>query len=567
MGFLTRNPILFFRTKSQILTATYTTMKTKIFSAFLLITILTAGPACRKNFEEINTPADLYTTAGDGPLFLGVINSCLRNSNELFYVNNEVLYKQNQQGALTKEAWGNYNIGTEGIWSNFYTVLPNVRELERRFETATPSPELNNIKAMVKIILAYKAFKVTDLFGDIPFSEAGYGYIDDTRLYPTFDKQRDIYLFLLDELKWCEDNIDLTAVSAEPFATFKNYDMLFGGNILLWKKFANSLRLRHAIRMYDREPVIAGAIVKEIIDEDKEVLVGMSFGGPALEAAHFCYEFQGVLQGLSQGSMEWAFREHKNLRMGTSMWHQMSDHDSIDGSGIFDRRAYLFFDTNHEGEWVAYPQNPPSGFAPDGGAPYGSQRQTDAAYFIKGDDCKYSPFNFFLISDNRHAPDILMTGQEVHFLKAEAYQRGIGVAQNDGLADTEFLSGLQGSYYYWHAVLSAAKLPQGTATFYNVVSVPSSLDLSLLQGKVDLWNFSTQDEKVKMIYTQRWIDLIWQPAEAFALSRTGRTPREGSALSFYRFPIPTSEANYNNTNWSSAYGSTDLSSTKVWWML
>lgn len=543
------------------------TMKTKIISASILFLLIIASSSCRKDFEEINTPADLYTTAGDGPLFLGIINSCLRPGDELFYVNNEVLYKQNQQGSLTKEAWGNYNIGTESIWRNYYTVLPNVRELERRFETASPSAELNNMKAMVKIILAYKTFKVTDLFGDIPFSEAGYGYIDDNRLYPVFDKQRDIYLFLLDELKWCEDNIDLTAVSEEPFYTFKSYDMLFGGSIIMWKKFANSLRLRYAIRMYDKEPAIAGPIVKEILDENKQVLTGMSFGGPTLESAHFCYEFQGIMQGLTQGAMEWAFREHKNLRMGSTMWHQMSDHDSIDGSGIFDRRAYLFFDTNHEGEWIAYPQNPVSGFPPDGGAPYGSQRQTDAAYFIKGEDCKYSPFNFFLISDNRHVPDILITGQEVHFLKAEAYQRGIGVAQNDGMADTEFLSGLQASYYYWNAVMAAAKLPQGTETFFNVVSVPSPVDLTLLQTKVDLWNFSTQEEKVKMIYTQRWIDLFWQPAEAFALVRTGRTPREGNALSFYRFPIPASETNYNNTNWSSAYGSGDLSSNKVWWMI
>jgi hypothetical protein len=56
--------------------------------------------------------------------------------------------------------------------------MPNIRELERRFEAATPSPELNNMKAMLKILLAYKTFKVTDLFGDIPFSEAGYGYPD-----------------------------------------------------------------------------------------------------------------------------------------------------------------------------------------------------------------------------------------------------------------------------------------------------------------------------------------------------------------------------------------------------
>jgi hypothetical protein len=69
-----------------------------------------------------------------------------------------------------------------------------------------------------------------------------------------------------------------------------------------------------------------------------------------------------------------------------------------------------------------------------------------------------------------------------------------------------------------------------------------------------------------MIYTQRWIDLFWQPNEAFALARTNRTPREGSPISFYRFPIPNSEVNYNSANWSDAYGGNDFSSTKLWWI-
>ncbi len=537
-------------------------MKTRIFSLLLIAVLCSVSTSCTKDFDEINTPIDLFTTASDGSLFLGIENSLIRSGDELFYINNEVLYKQTQMGALTKEAWGNYNIGTESVWSNYYTILPNVRELERRFDAATPSPELDNMKAMVKILLAYKTFRVTDFFGDIPFSEAGYGYIDDSKLYPAFDTQREIYLFLLSELEWCDDNIDLMATTEEPFLTFKSYDILFNGDMEMWLKFANSLRLRYAMRMYDKEPVIAAAHVKEIIEENKKVFIGMDLGGAALESASMCND----LQHLGQGSMEWAFREHKNLRMGSTMWHMMSENDSTDGSGIFDRRAYFFFDTNNDGEWVAYPQNPPAGFAPDGGAPYGGQRRTDAAYFIKGDDCLYSPFNFFLISDNQIIPEILISGAEVHFLKAEAYQRGIGVAQSDGNADNEFLSGLQASFYFWDDRMSQAQLPSGTGTFYDVVNVPSSLDLTKLQMKVDLWNFGTQEEKIEMIYAQRMIDLFWQPAEAFALARTGRTPREGDPITFYRFPIPASEVNYNNQNWIDAYGASDKTYTKVWWM-
>lgn len=80
---------------------------------------------------------------------------------------------------------------------------------------------------MEKIILAYKTFKVTDLFGDIPFSEAGYGFQDVNQLHPKFDAQESIYKTLLNELQWASQHLDPAATTAEPFLTFKNFDNLF----------------------------------------------------------------------------------------------------------------------------------------------------------------------------------------------------------------------------------------------------------------------------------------------------------------------------------------------------
>jgi hypothetical protein len=72
--------------------------------------------------------------------------------------------------------------------------MPEIRELEKRFEEYDETPSVINMKAMLKITLALKTFKVTDLFGDIPFSEAGYGFHDLSLLRPKYDSQRDIYL-------------------------------------------------------------------------------------------------------------------------------------------------------------------------------------------------------------------------------------------------------------------------------------------------------------------------------------------------------------------------------------
>lgn len=541
-------------------------MNIKSFLFLILISVF-LNVSCKKDFEEINNNPAAFTTASDGSLFNDVISSLRLGGNEQFYINNEILYKQTQMAALFKTAWGNSTIGTEEIWTNYYSYLPNIRELQKRFSNANQSPALNNMNAMVKILLAYKTFKVTDLFGDIPYSEAGYGFQDVSKIRPKFDSQHNIYINLLNELKWADENIDASA-TGEPFASFKTFDKLFFGDINKWRKFANSLRLRYAMRMSDKEPVIAGQIITDIINNNKPVLVGCNFSGPVLESAAV-YPY---LCGYKNEGKSWSFREHKNLRMGSNIWRQFSSNDNLDGSGIYDARAYLFFDTNNGGKWAPYPQLPGTNPPAESGVPYEPQRDQDAAYNIKGDNCMFSPFNYFLISDQDYIPEILMTGAEVHFIKAEAYMRGIGVAQDETQASNEYMSGIQASSAFWRETMSKTSLLKGSK-FDVIVNIPANLTLIYLVQNVGFWNVTTSDEKLKLIYTQEWIDLFRQPSESFALVRRayGKLPREVNgnqgALEYYRFTIPPSEVQYNIKNYQSCYSSQgDYITTKIWWM-
>ena len=78
-------------------------MELKYFLLFLSSVLMLAS--CRKDFEEIDNNPQGFTTASDGSLFNGIIQSLLPTWNEQFYINNEILYAQNQQAALTKSAW------------------------------------------------------------------------------------------------------------------------------------------------------------------------------------------------------------------------------------------------------------------------------------------------------------------------------------------------------------------------------------------------------------------------------------------------------------------------------
>ncbi len=534
--------------------------KTHIILTVLLFSMLLNS--CRKDFEDINTDPDDFTTANDGSLLNEITNSLRSGVNERFYVHAEIFYKQTQLATLTKNAWVTYPLGTTEMWKNYYGKLSSFRELERRFDEMPQSAEVNNMRAIVKILLAYKTFKVTDLFGDIPFFEAGYGFISSENLLPVFDTQESIYLFLLDELKWCDENIDELATE-DPFMTFAIFENIFDGDLAKWRMFANSLRMRHAMRIVNKNPTLAAEIIGDIMNNNKPVLGEMEFDSANVD--YSCVALWPYELGYFQGW--WEFHEHKNLRMGTNIWSQLSENDSTNGSGIFDPRAYYFFETNNAGEWAAFPQINDEGVAPDDGVPYGAQRKQDASFHIKGDGCVYSPFNYFLISDGYNSPNILMSGAEICFLKAEAYLRGIGVSQNEAMAKAEYEKGVKLSLDFWKFTAEQLKLTQG-GYFSTHITVPSNLNFASVIAKKGFETVTSTDDKLKLIYTQRWIDMFRQVDQAFSFCRrTMQTPHEGNAMDYFRLPIPSEEKNYNRQNYESAYSAQgDYSTTKVWWM-
>jgi len=536
----------------------------KIAGILPLILLIAIVSACRKDFEEIDTNPQGFTTASDGSLFNGIIQSLLPTGNEQFYVNNEILYKQTQQAALTQSAWGNYTLGTEDIWASYYKALPSVRELEKRFETYQPSPSVTNMKAMLKITLAYKTFKLTDLFGDIPFSEAGYGFQNLDYLHPRYDSQRDIYLSLLDDLKWAAENINDTTAKVEPFTTFASFDKLFKGDLKMWRKFANSLQLRYAMRMSGKEPQIAGNIIKNIIENSLPVLRGIDFTSNTLESACL-WPSAG---GFKNSSVSWSFREHNGLRMGSNIWHQFSESDDPDGNGIFDPRAYVFFEGDQYNKWVPFPQLPVGTTPSSQGIPYGSHRDDVSNYSIKN-NVNYSPFNYFIVTDEDFMPIILMTSAEVYFIKAEALFRGIGVAVNKDQADIEYMNGINTSVLWWQAISNNMKLPLSGLKFPDKITIPSNLTTLTVLNHFGSWVASSEEEKLTNIYTQRWIDAFRQPWEAYAETRrTKNTPHEGDQINHFRMPYPPSETQYNTSNWNDAKARQggDDPSVKVWWI-
>ncbi|KAA6439371.1 SusD/RagB family nutrient-binding outer membrane lipoprotein [Dyadobacter flavalbus] len=147
----------------------------------------------------------------------------------------------------------------QNIWTNLYSQ--GLTDFTRIIEIGEQTGNVNY--QAVGLILKSWTFQIlTDLYGDIPYSEAG--KIEQT-LTPKYDAQKDVYLGLLNDLKKASELIN-------PAGSPISGDVIYNGNLNKWKKFANSLRLRIALRIADREPEIAKTVVAELAADKSQLI-------------------------------------------------------------------------------------------------------------------------------------------------------------------------------------------------------------------------------------------------------------------------------------------------------
>ncbi|ODS84379.1 MAG: hypothetical protein ABS46_03720 [Cytophagaceae bacterium SCN 52-12] len=133
------------------------------------------------------------------------------------------------------------------VWLSDYPGV--VRELIDASDNLAGDPDKTNLYAMVRIMKVITFLRLTDLYGDIPYSEATRGY-SDLIVRPKYDRQEDIYNDFFKELKESHDMLDAGKDQVPQ-------DQYYGGDIAKWKKLANSLRFRLAMRLTKVNPAKA----------------------------------------------------------------------------------------------------------------------------------------------------------------------------------------------------------------------------------------------------------------------------------------------------------------------
>ncbi|MEQ8475397.1 SusD/RagB family nutrient-binding outer membrane lipoprotein [Fulvivirga sp.] len=223
---------------------------TKRIFAFLLIIVMLG--ACTEDFEEVNNdpnrPKEITPGVVLEQLQYRMLTASLTRARS--FTHN--LMQVDAPRSSTNGGGVHRYIITPGepLWETFYLLFNDLEDIISIAEDL----EEDNYKAIALVYKAWAYSILTDLYGDIPYSEATKAI--DGNFSPSFDTQKDIYIDLLNNLELANSLFDESKA-----LTFQG-DLLYDANqasggrnegIVKWKKFGNSLRLRLLLRISKRD--------------------------------------------------------------------------------------------------------------------------------------------------------------------------------------------------------------------------------------------------------------------------------------------------------------------------
>lgn len=164
-----------------------------------------------------------------------------------------------QAASLNNDMPGDKYYQMESYANTFFTdtysdLIKNWRELE---EKASSDAKYSNILGATKIWGAYLFQRLTDIYGNVPYSEAGLGYYQ--QIYkPKYDNQETIYKDMIQQVK---DGVNLLNANNPAI----DGDLFYDGDINKWKKFGGSLLLRIGMRLSEVAPDLAKQTVADAV--------------------------------------------------------------------------------------------------------------------------------------------------------------------------------------------------------------------------------------------------------------------------------------------------------------
>ena len=464
------------------------------------------------------------------------------------------------------------------IWDQYYSV-----GIKNLVDAIHNSKDMPNTNAALRIHRVYLMSILTDTYGDIPCSEAGLGFIEGIS-NPKYDKQEDIYNWFFAELKDCVSQLGTGSDRISGDVTSLN------GDTDLWKKYANSLILRFAMRISDVNPALAQQEFEGVLASESGYIGNSSENAYVkyLDAPFTLYDGSRDLDFRANALSEILYGQDPTSPtfVCSTLYNMLKDNN--DPRLLKICRNYINTtrsETKPEGcfdvtdDMVAWENAGGTGVqANDPGAAWWDQWPTVPAtseiptlqqlvnnYPDKGYDQSNYPARMTrpflaLAFEQPNCPGILITSAEVEFLLAEAATKGWAV---QGDAESHYEAGIRAAM-------------QLLNDCYDIVGKISETDINDYIAANPLG-----DNPKEQINKEAYILHLTNPAEAWANLRRSDYPVLQDRAKFGNFtytcvdgfktPVrlkyPNLEAKYNSVNYKEAIerlGGTDDWHKRMW---
>lgn len=535
----------------------------KLSISLALGVLLTLGACSEYDFDSKYEDPSKVTTVSISNLMVGVFQRVkdydLYEYNRFFGFDSQFVGKYAQTFGYTYSSsmyTPGYTPFIDSQWDNLYSALTQLRKLESLYnEESTGQQEQDEAFLLAARLQVYDFFAATvDVFGDMPFSKACTLPLtnDVQQSYAPYDKAEDIYRTILSELKEMAPRFRTIPVPRN----FSTQDFINWGDMDKWERYANSLRLRLAMRVASQGELAeeGRAIIKEILENPTEYplieeqannvfITNQKSGQLNFTAGNGLGDW--VTNRLASGPVIDRMLSHGNYNMESSdpltgTYVEGTDDPRIllyynpvkivnRNTGQTDEHRYLGTDVSVSDELTEY---------------YNSQAEDELITTNKGFS-QITQNGFFWQNDKFDM--LIMASPEIHFIKAEAYAMGYGVAQDMTRAEEEFKTAVSQSIRLWYYYDSIG-------TGENTRRYEAPTDEAIAAFADARWKSSDYTDKLDAIITQKWVHFAFLVSrEAWNdLRRTGYPsglvfPEVAGTIPNVpnRWRYPTTEVNYN----------------------
>jgi hypothetical protein len=479
------------------------------------------------DFEEKNINPNYNTSIAPSTLFTYAL---LYNSNEGLAKRTQVgcCMMMVQQAASTQpnEADGDKYLESEIAGTFFTDAYPSaVKHLAELLYLVADDPAQQNTRAAALIWKSFVFHRLTDLYGDVPYSEAGGGYRQQI-FYPKYDAQSDIYAGLIAD-------VEAALALLDPSKPAVGGDILYDGDVEKWRRFGGSLLLRLGTRLEHANPVLAQATVQSAVAS-----------GVMVDCADIC-----MLRHITGKS------DFEN-----PLGHVFQSHGLLGSGAIKVSKTFVdLLRRNRDPRMTVYCAllDGNTDTAVQQGLPNGNDLNTIPTSTLG----IYSTFNPATLL-RLDAPTIHLTHAETELLLAEATAKG-WLAGGDTDA----------KQHYEQAVRSSM---QQQELCYGEAGKISSAQIDAYLAQDFFGHATTTELKLELIGTEFWVSTFINGYESFANWRRCGYPRLVPVAYFNspysgiiprRLTYPTDEMSVNAKNLQAAIDrqGADVMITRVWW--